>query len=299
MNRGIVIAGPTGVGKTDISIKLAKELNADIISADSAQVYKFLNIGTAKIKEEEMEGIKHYMIDVVEPNNKFSVGDYEKKVSEILKEKEKENKNIILVGGTGLYIDAITDGLSILPSADFELRKNLNKFSNQELFLKLKNLDEEAAKTIHENNRVRLERALEVCILTGEKFSVLSKKNKKNNNYFFKKFALERNRENLYEKINNRVDQMIEEGLVDEVKKLYQKYGEDFKKLNIIGYKEIIDFLDEKNSLERAIYLIKLNTRHYSKRQFTWFKNDKNYTWFDLDNMCQNKIISSMLKCVE
>ena len=195
MNRAIVIAGPTGVGKTKISIDLASELNAEIISSDSAQVYKGLNIGTAKITEKEMQGIKHHLIDIVEPISKYSVGNFEKDVNKILN--QNPEKNFLLVGGTGLYINSVTKGLSILPEADKKTREYLSTLDNQTLFELALKYDKEATKEIHPNNRVRLERVVEVFLLTGQKFSELSKKNIKNNNFKFLKIALERDRENL------------------------------------------------------------------------------------------------------
>lgn len=296
MIKGLVIAGPTGVGKTDLSIKLAKLLNADIISADSAQIYKGMDIGTAKITAEEMQGVKHYMLDVVEPIKKYSVGDYQTAVDNILNEKERENKNIILTGGTGLYIGSITEGLSDLPAGDPVLREELLKLDSEGLYKKLMELDPQAAEDIHINNRRRVERAVEVCLLTGDKFSVLSKKNIKNNNYNFLKVALERDREYLYERINLRVDIMLEKGLEQEVRALYEKYGENLRKINIIGYTELIEYFNEQVSYEEAVENIKRNSRRYAKRQFTWFKNDPTYVWFDLDKLSEEEIINSIIK---
>ena len=296
MIKGLVIAGPTGVGKTDLSIKLAKLLNADIISADSAQIYKGMDIGTAKITAEEMQGVKHYMLDVVEPIKKYSVGDYQTAVDNILNEKEKENKNIILTGGTGLYIGSITEGLSDLPAGDPVLREELLKLDSEELYKKLMELDPQAAEDIHINNKRRVERAVEVCMLTGDKFSVLSKKNIKNNNYNFLKVALERDREYLYERINLRVDIMLEKGLEQEVRALYEKYGENLRKINIIGYTELIEYFNGQVSYEEAVENIKRNSRRYAKRQFTWFKNDPTYVWFDLDKLSEEEIINSIIK---
>ena len=295
MIKGLVIAGPTGVGKTDLSIKLAKLLDADIISADSAQIYKEMDIGTAKITAEEMQGVKHYMLDVVEPIKKYSVGDYQTAVDNILNEKEKENKNIILTGGTGLYIGSITEGLSDLPAGDPILREELLKLDSEELYKKLMELDPQAAQDIHINNRRRVERAVEVCLLTGDKFSVLSKKNIKNNNYNFFKVALERDREYLYERINLRVDIMLEKGLEQEVRDLYEKYGENLRKINIIGYTELIEYFNGKVTYEEAVENIKRNSRRYAKRQFTWFKNDPTYVWFDLDKLSEEEIINSIM----
>ena len=292
MNRAIVIAGPTGVGKTKISIDLASELNAEVISSDSAQVYRGLNIGTAKITEDEMQGIRHHLIDIVEPMLKYSVGNFEKDVNKILN--QNPEKNFLLVGGTGLYLNSVTNGLSILPEADKKTREYLSTLDNQTLFKLALKYDEEATKEIHPNNRVRLERVIEVFLLTGKKFSELSKKNIKNNNFKFLKFALERDRENLYDRINKRVDIMFEQGLVDEVKKLYKIYGEKLYKLNIIGYNEIIDYINGKISLDETNYKIKLDSRHYAKRQFTWFKADKEYQWFNLDRISEQEIVKSI-----
>ena len=289
MNKAIVIAGPTGVGKTKISIDLARELNAEIISSDSAQVYRGLNIGTAKITEEEMQGIKHHLIDIVEPVSKYSVGNFEKDVNKILN--QNPEKNFMLVGGTGLYINSVTNGLSVLPEADKKTREYLASLDNQTLFELALKYDEEATKEIHPNNRVRLERVVEVFMLTNKKFSELSKKNIKNNNFNFLKIALERNREELYDRINKRVDIMFEEGLVEEVENLYKIYGEKLYNLNIIGYNELIDYFNGLSSLEEASYKIKLNSRHYAKRQFTWFKADKEYVWFNLSEVSEEEVV--------
>ena len=244
--KGIIISGATGVGKTDLSIKLAKRLNADIISADASQVYKFLDIGTAKVTEDEMQGIKHYMIDVVKPDEDYSVGDFEVEVNKILHEKEENAENIILVGGTGLYIRAITDGFSDLPTKDEKIRKDLEKKSLEELQEILKALDLQAYNEIDLNNKLRLVRAIEVCKITGGKFSELRVKNIKKNNYNFLKVFLTRNREELYERINKRVDIMIQKGLVEEAKKVYNNYEDSLYKISAIGYKELFNYFDGK-----------------------------------------------------
>jgi len=295
MAKGIVIGGPTGAGKTNLSLNLAKILNAHIISADSAQIYKGLDIGTAKITPEEMKGIPHHMIDIVEPLEKYNVGEYQRNVNNLLNNFEKEKINILLVGGTGLYIDSISEGLSSLPQGDKNIREKLSSYTKEELYRKLLEVDKEAAQNIHINNRIRTERALEVFLLTGEKFSILSKKNIKENNYDFLKIALEFPREILYERINKRVDIMIEKGLIDEVTNLYDKYGENLTKLNIIGYNEIISYLKKDFSLEKAIYNIKINSRRYAKRQLTWFKNDPKYTWYLCSQNNENFIFEDVL----
>ena len=295
--KGIVLAGPTGVGKTDLSLKLAKILDADIISCDSAQVYKEMNIGTAKIKESEMNGIKHYMLDVLEPIEKYSVGEYQRAVDKILAQKEKEGRAVILTGGTGLYINSVVNGLSSLPESDPKLRDELMALSVDELYEKLLKLDPEAAEKIHKNNKKRVERAVEVCLITGKKFSVLSKENVKNNNYDFLKVCLTRDREILYERIDKRVDIMMNEGLLDEVTALYKKYGgEILRKINIIGYTQIIDYLEGRISLEAAVDFIKRDSRHYAKRQMTWFNNDSGYLWFDLEKQSENEILKAIIE---
>jgi tRNA dimethylallyltransferase len=294
--KGIVISGATGVGKTDLSIKLAKRLNADIISADASQVYKFLDIGTAKVTEDEMQGIKHYMIDVVEPDEDYSVGDFEVEVNKILHEKEKNAENVILVGGTGLYIRAITDGFSDLPTKDEKIRKDLEKKSLEELQEILKALDLQAYNEIDLNNKLRLVRAIEVCKITGGKFSELRVKNIKKNNYNFLKVFLTRNREELYERINKRVDIMIQKGLVEEAKKVYNNYEDSLYKISAIGYKELFNYFDGKVSLEEAIEDIKRESRRYAKRQMTWFRKEKDYLIYNLSEISEKEIIEDILR---
>ena len=294
--KGIIISGATGVGKTDLSIKLAKRLNADIISADASQVYKFLDIGTAKVTEDEMQGIKHYMIDVVEPDEDYSVGDFEVEVNKILHEKEENDENVILVGGTGLYIRAITDGFSDLPTKDEKIRKDLEKKSLEELQEILKALDLQAYNEIDLNNKLRLVRAIEVCKITGGKFSELRVKNIKKNNYNFLKVFLTRNREELYERINKRVDIMIQKGLVEEAKKVYNNYEDSLYKISAIGYKELFNYFDGKVSLEEAIEDIKRESRRYAKRQMTWFRKEKDYLIYNLSEISEKEIIEDILR---
>ena len=294
MNKAIVIAGPTGVGKTKISIDLAKLLNAEIISSDSAQVYKGLNIGTAKISEKEKQGVEHHLIDIVEPIAKYSVGNFEKDVNKILN--QNPEKNFMLVGGTGLYINSVTNGLSVLPEADKKTREYLASLDNQTLFELALKYDEEATKEIHPNNRVRLERVVEVFMLTNQKFSELSKKNIKSNNFNFLKIALERNREELYDRINKRVDIMIQKGLVEEAKKVYNKYTEELHKISSIGYKELFMHFDGKITLDEAVEEIKKESRRYAKRQMTWFRKEKDYIICNLSEMSENEALDEILK---
>lgn len=294
--KGLVISGPTGVGKTDMSVILAKEIKADIISADSVQIYKKMDIGTAKITSREMQGIKHHMLNIVEPDEDYSVGDFEKKASEILKEKEENGENIMIVGGTGLYIKALTDGFSVLPPKDSKIRKNLEEKSLQELAEQLKKLDEKSFNEIDTNNRIRIVRAIEVCLLTGEKFSKLKTENIKNNNYNFLKIFLTRHREEIYDRINRRVDMMISGGLEKEVRRIYNEYSHSRHKITAIGYKEFFDYFDGSISFEKAVEEIKKESRRYAKRQLTWFRKEKDYTIYNLSEKSEQEVIKEIFE---
>ena len=293
--KGLVISGPTGVGKTDMSIKLAKLLNSEIISADSSQIYRYMDIGTAKITSEEMQGIRHYLIDIADPGEDYSVGDFEIQVNSILKDKEKNQENILLVGGTGLYIKAITDGFSNLPSKDEKLRNELEVKSLEELREMLRKLDEKAYREIDICNKLRLVRAIEVCILTGGKFSELKTENVKNNNYSFMKVFLTRNREEIYDRINRRVDIMISQGLEAEARKIYEKYKNLRYKIASIGYKEFFKYFDGENSLDETIEEIKRESRRYAKRQMTWFRKEKDYIIYNLSEQSENEVMKDII----
>lgn len=292
-----MIAGATGVGKTDLSIRLAKKIDAEIISADASQIYKELDIGTAKITDEEMQGVKHYMIDVVSPGEDYSVGDFERDVNNILNENScKNGKNIIIAGGTGLYIRSITDGFAKLPSKDEKIRKELESKSLDELQETLKKLDEKSYEEIDLSNKLRLVRAIEVCLLTGGKFSELRTRNVKNNDYDFLKIFLTRNRDELYDRINRRVEIMIAKGLVGEAKKVYNKYTEELHKISSIGYKELFMHFDGKITLDEAVEEIKKESRRYAKRQMTWFRKEKDYIICNLSEMSENEALDEILK---
>lgn len=292
-----MIAGATGVGKTDLSIRLAKKIDAEIISADASQIYKELDIGTAKITDEEMQGVKHYMIDVASPGEDYSVGDFERDVNNILNENSRESgKNIIIAGGTGLYIRSITDGFAELPSKDEKIRKELESKSLDELQETLKKLDEKSYEEIDLSNKLRLVRAIEVCLLTGGKFSELRTRNVKNNDYDFLKIFLTRNRDELYDRINRRVEIMIAKGLVGEAKKVYNKYTERLHKISSIGYKELFMHFDGKITLDEAVEEIKKESRRYAKRQMTWFRKEKDYIICNLSEMSENEALDEILK---
>ncbi|WP_231097820.1 tRNA (adenosine(37)-N6)-dimethylallyltransferase MiaA [Streptobacillus moniliformis] len=288
-NRAIVIAGPTGVGKTKLSIMLAKKINAEIISADSMQIYKEMDIGTAKITESEKEGIIHHMLDIVNPDEDYSVGEYEKAVNKIL---NKENKKYILVGGTGLYLKSVTDGFSKLPEKEDNLRKKLEDKSIFELLSILKELDIEMYEKIDKDNKTRVVRAVEVCMLTGEKFSEITNSNIKGNTYSFLKVFLTRNRQELYDIIDKRIDIMLENGLLDEARKIYEKYPN----VKAIGYKELFLYFSGEMSLEKTVALLKQKSRNYAKRQLTWFKKDKSYITYNLSEMSIEEVLLDILK---
>lgn len=281
MNKVIAIVGPTASGKTKLAIEMAKKLGTEIISADSRLVYKGFDIGTAKPTKEEQQMVKHHMIDVVEPEYDFSVADFVDEARKIISNLHAHSKVPIVAGGTGLYFRILLENYDMPRiEANPQLRADLEKLSNEELFAMLKEVDSISAEKIHQNNRVRVIRALEVSLLAGNPFSSI--KGIKNNEYEVEwVFPELESREALYDRINKRVDAMISEGLIEETKDLLVKHGKIKNLVNTIGYQEIIEFLDNKISLEEAVEKIKQNTRRYAKRQLTWFRRNPNLH-FDL-----------------
>ncbi|MCC5920494.1 MAG: tRNA (adenosine(37)-N6)-dimethylallyltransferase MiaA [Cyclobacteriaceae bacterium] len=282
----IRIAGPTAVGKTAICIQLAQELNAEIIGADSRQFYKEMSIGTAKPNSQELAQVPHHLVDFLSIHEEYNVGDYERDVAAKIVEIRSENKNIIITGGSGLFLQAAIEGLDELPEADPQLRAGLEKKAYDEgihvLQDQLKALDPIYYQEVDINNPHRLIRAIEVCLLSGKTYTEL-RKNNKEKKYPSIDILLERDREGLYHRINQRVELMIEKGLVEEVTSL--KANESLRALNTVGYQEIFDHLNGKISLEEAIAKIKQNTRRFAKRQLTWFRNRGDYTSFHPDNL--------------
>ncbi len=282
-NSLILIVGPTAVGKTDLTISLAKKLNCDIISCDSRQFYKEMNIGTAKPSFSEMKDVKHHFINSHSVSDYYSAGDFERDVETFLETYFKKNKIVILTGGSGLFIKSITDGLDTMPEAPLELRNSLMaRLANEGLTIlqnELLELDIETYQTIDVNNSQRVIRALEVCLSTGKPFSYFQKNIEKKHTYKIIKIGLERTRSELYERINRRVDAMMEEGLVKEVANL--KFFESQNALQTVGYKEVFSYLREEINYEKMVELIKRNTRRYAKRQITWFKNQDTFQWFN------------------
>lgn len=280
----IAVVGPTGVGKTKLSIELAKKYNAIIINADSMQVYRSLDIGTSKITEEEKEEIPHYLFDIVDINNNYTVYDYQKDLRKILD--NNKNQNIILVGGTGLYLKA---GLYNYEFNEEETKEDFSKYSLEELYNMVININPNTE--IHKNNRVRLERFLNKL----DKFE----KNSDKLLYDVIFIGLSTDRDTLYKKINNRVDNMINNGLIKEVKYFYDKNIRTKPLINGIGYKELYDYFDNKISLEEAIENIKHNSRKYAKRQYTWFNNQMNVNWFNVDFNDFNNTINEVVNFIE
>ncbi|MDD6480114.1 MAG: tRNA (adenosine(37)-N6)-dimethylallyltransferase MiaA [Clostridium sp.] len=271
MKNIIVITGPTGVGKTKMSIELAKRIDAEIINVDSMQVYKDLNIGTAKITEKEKEGIPHHLFDIVEPTNMYTVYDYQKDARDIINDVLSRGKKVIIVGGTGLYIKALLYDYKFIKE---DKTYDFSKMSNEEILDKINSYNLDI--NLHINNRKRLERVLTKLynnnMQTEKTDTVL---------YDFVAIGLTTTRDNLYKIIDNRVDKMIEDGLIDEVEELYKKNIHS-KAINTgIGYKELYKYFDKEISLDEAISLIKKNSRHYAKRQYTFFNNQMNIKWFN------------------
>jgi tRNA dimethylallyltransferase len=283
----IVISGPTCSGKTDLGIILAEKINGQIISADSRQFYKYLNIGTAKPKESDLKKIKHFLIDFLEPDEYFNSSMFEEKSLRIIDDIFRNKKSPIIVGGSGLYIKAVVDGIFDAPDADEEFRKELtgikNKYGNEYLHNQLKLVDPESAAQIHPSYWKRVMRALEVFNQTGKPIGLLHKEYKRKTDLIFSQYGLMWERKMLYKNIDERVDKMIGMGLVEEVKNILKKYDKNLNALNTVGYKEIISYLNGENSLDRAIELIKRNTRHFAKRQLTWFRKDSRITWFEIN----------------
>lgn len=289
----IILTGPTAVGKTALSIELAKDLNAEIISADSMQIYEYMDIGSAKVTKEEMDGVTHHMIDEVKPDFPFSVSEFQERANKYIKEVANKGKNVLVTGGTGLYLNSLIYNMDFAKSNSNskireELEKELKDKGIDYMHDKLKSLDSEAACRIHKNNTKRVIRALEVC-LDGKKMQDFSNDLRYNEEYLPIIIVLNRDREILYNRINKRVDIMMESGLIEEVKKLLSMgYDKNLISMQGIGYKEIIKYLEVEYTLDEAVEIIKRDSRRYAKRQITWFKRYKDSEWFDLekyDNM--------------
>ncbi|MCG0277815.1 MAG: tRNA (adenosine(37)-N6)-dimethylallyltransferase MiaA [Thermanaeromonas sp.] len=299
------IVGPTAVGKSEIALEVAARLKAEIISVDSTQVYRGLDIGTAKLLPHQRISrsgvyIPHHLIDIVDPDEPFSVADYQRMAREAIRDIHARGRLPLLVGGTGLYFQAVIDPYVFLPGArDISVRARLKKEAEERglgyLYRVLEAVDKEAARRIHPHDQRRIVRALEFYYLTGEPISSTWVKNKKESPYRLALAGLSMERRLLYERINLRVDKMLEAGLVEEVRGLLRKgYSPDLPALQALGYKEIIAYLQGKVSLEEAIYILKRNTRRYAKRQLTWFRRDPRIRWWEVEPEKFEEISSSV-----
>ncbi|MBQ7840236.1 MAG: tRNA (adenosine(37)-N6)-dimethylallyltransferase MiaA [Lachnospiraceae bacterium] len=303
----IVLTGPTAVGKTALSIKYAKAIGGEIISADSMQVYRHMDIGSAKITKEEMDGVAHHLIDVLDPEEDFNVVLFQKMAKEAIADICSRGKIPILTGGTGFYIQSVLYDIDFTQTReDSSIRENLEKIAQQQgaerLHDMLKEVDEEAAAQIHANNVKRVIRALEYHAQTGLKISEHNdKEREKQSAYNSRYFVLTDERSKMYERIDRRVDQMLEAGLVEEVKYLKDRgLKKGMVSMQGLGYKEILAYLDGEYDLERAVYLIKRDTRHFAKRQLTWFKREKNVIWVDRQNFLdENSILRFLIEQTE
>ncbi len=282
----VVIVGPTGVGKTKLSVELAKRLDAEIINADSMQVYKGLDIATAKVKEEEKEGIPHHLFDILEVEDEYSVYDYQQDARRVLEDIQGRGKNVIIVGGTGLYIRALLYDYTFQPNS--EVSYDFSKWSNEELFEHILKLDSTCS--IHPNNRRRLERYL----IRLEEGDILDKKAQKL--YEFTMIGLTTSREELYKRIDERVLQMVQEGIIEEARKYYDMGGKCKSLMTGIGYKELFSYFDGNLSLEEAIALIQKNSRHYAKRQYTFFKHQFDCHWVETNYQDFSKTVEEVLQ---
>ena len=283
MNKVIVIVGPTGVGKTRLSIELAKHFNSEIINGDSVQIYKELDIGSAKVTLEEMSGIKHHLLDFKNIKEDYTVFDYQTDLRNKIEEFKEKDLTPIIVGGTGLYLKAALYDYKFEKedTSDFN---DYEGYSNEEVYALLKRKDEKEASKLHPNNRKRVVRALNVIENINQSKTQMLEEQKHSPIYDVSFIGLTLPREVLYERINKRVDVMIDKGLLEETKSLFEKYGkENYKSLQAIGYKELFSYYRKEISLDEAIELIKKKSRNYAKRQYTWFKNQFDVKWFDVD----------------
>ena len=292
----IVIVGPTASGKTTLSIELAKQIDGEIISADSMQIYKDMNIGTAKPTVDEMKNIKHHLIDFVSPEERFSVSDYQKLAQEKIKEILNIGKKPIVVGGTGLYVNSLIYGIEYgKMTFNQKYREKLEKIAiekgNKYIYEMAKNIDEQAIKNISINDRKRIIRILEIYKATGKNKTQLEMESRKSEIPFdYRTYGIYIEREKLYDRINKRVDLMIQQGLIDEVKNIKKKYNKFPTAMQAIGYKEVVEYLENKITKSEMIEKIKMETRRYAKRQITWFKRNKNIKWLDGMGDMQNNI---------
>lgn len=304
----IILTGPTAVGKTDLSIQLAKAIGGEIISADSMQVYRHMDIGSAKVTPEEMDGVPHHLIDVLEPEEEFNVVVFQKLAKEALTGIYERGHIPIIVGGTGFYIQALLYDIDFTENdGDTAIRRELEKLAQTQgagcLHQMLQEIDPESAAAIHQNNVKRVIRAIEFYRQTGKKISLHNEQEReKQSPYQFLYYVLDTDRKTLYERIDRRVDRMMEHGLVDEVKHLADMgCTRDMVSMQGLGYKEILDYLSGEIPLEEAVYILKRDTRHFAKRQITWFKRERDVRWLELEQFQNDrkKVLEHILDEIE
>lgn len=303
----IILTGPTAVGKTNLSIQLAKAVGGEIISADSMQIYKKMNIGTAKITPEEMDGIPHYLVDEMDPSEEFNVVEFKRRALKAMEQIRRRGRIPIIVGGTGFYIQALLYDIDFSSHDEEEgyrkeLRRLLSEKGSRYLHGMLEEVDPEYAASVHSNNAKRVIRALEFYHETGEKFSEHNRQQRERiSPYNFACFVLEMNREDLYKRINERVDRMMAEGLEEEVRSLWRAgYGRELVSMQGIGYKEFFDYFEKKASLEETVDQIKKDTRHFAKRQLTWFRREREIVWISKGDFSDEKqVLDEMLKVLK
>lgn len=293
-----VILGPTAVGKTELAIEIAGKLNVEIVSCDSRQIYKYMDIGTGKPTVEQQNRAKHWLINVITPDIPYNAWEYAIEGRKTIEKLRKADKIPIIVGGSGLYLRALIDGFFTIPKPPKDLREKLNQETTTDLYAKLEKVDPSSASKLHPNDRVRIIRAIEVYEATGKPISEL-RKQKVPAGYEPVYIGLTMERETLYKRIEERVDKMMATGFVDEVKSLITKYSTDLPAFQTIGYKELIAYLQDKSTLEEAINLIKQNTRRYAKRQMTWFRRIENVKWMELTSKNYSKITNNCLNLIQ
>lgn len=301
MNALLVLLGPTGVGKTEWSLRIAEELNSPILSADSRQIYKAMTIGTAAPTKEQLSRVKHYFVGHLSPEDYYSASEYERDALSLLQELHKKYPVVIMTGGSMLYIDAVCKGIDDIPTIDDTLRRELQELYQKEgldpIRQQLKMLDPVFYDEVDLKNPKRVIHALEVCLMSGRPYSSLRSNPRKERPFRIVKVGFTRERAELYARINDRVDQMVNDGLIEEAKALYPM--RHLNSLNTVGYKELFDYFDGKCTLEFAIEKIKQHSRNYARKQLTWFKKDDETVWIDLSSVRDEEITEKVLSLLK
>ncbi len=304
MDKVVVIVGPTASGKTALSVELAKRFNGEIVSADSMQIYRGMDIGTAKVTEEEKQGIVHHLIDIIDPSEEFSLAEYLELAKKTVKDIISRGKTPVIAGGTGLYVTSFTDNVKLSPTkADPEYRAFLTEYAKlngtRALHELLRPIDNESYLRLFDNDVKRISRALEIYRSSGKTIAEFNKESKQDPEFEFLKFGLNcEDRDFLYSRINRRVDIMLEQGLLDEVKRIFEQDRSGTAR-QAIGYRQFEDYFEGKITLDQAVEIVKQESRRYAKRQLTWFKRDKDIIWHNIDENNSEEILNSCVKHME